>query len=255
MTIPAEGQHVLSGGHQGHLDQVYDMGVQRSRPPVVKNLSNLAPLRSRRQGVHSPPHSINLSPRCPRLSDSPHHPLLVTHELEVAALETLLRDPPVSRTQSVGVTSPVVGCYVPGDLHHAASQPHRGRGLRPLVVLHVGAVGVTSAGADISPLGGTRTATRVATSGAAGAEDGSEPRQSPGVRGGVPALAGTRGAGLVGEVSEPLGETADPRALPLLSRRTLDTPAANPSATLLRELPPALEFGVQPAEGHDHVTM
>ena len=45
-------------------------------------------LRSRRQGVHSPPHSINLSPRCPRLSDSPHHPLLVTHELEVAALET-----------------------------------------------------------------------------------------------------------------------------------------------------------------------
>ena len=56
----------------------------------------------------------------------------------------------------------------------------------------------------------------------------------------VSILTGPRGAGLVGEVGEPLGEAADPRARAGLAVGPADAATPDATAAFFWELPPTL---------------
>ena len=56
----------------------------------------------------------------------------------------------------------------------------------------------------------------------------------------VSVLTGPRGAGLVGEVGEPLGEAADPGARAGLAVGPMDAATTDTAAAFRRELPPTL---------------
>ena len=56
----------------------------------------------------------------------------------------------------------------------------------------------------------------------------------------VSILTGSRGAGLVGEVGEPLGEAADPGARSSLAFGPVDAATPDATAAFFWELPPTL---------------